>query len=89
MVSSEHNLNKLAQARLHWRRDNLIFLQHVASGPDGSFADPETSSVTSYSSRGPCIVDSGNGLQTRNHPVTTAATGVQTSTAGKGAAMEA
>ncbi|CAN0351045.1 unnamed protein product [Ascophyllum nodosum] len=50
------------------------------SGTDGGFANPETGSVTSYSSRGPCYVDSGGGLETRRQPVITAATGLQTST---------
>eukprot|EP00904_Undaria_pinnatifida_P008988 jgi/Undpi1/5219/HiC_scaffold_2.g00501.m1 len=51
-----------------------------ASGDLGAFADPEPSSVEDFSSRGPCIVDAGQGLTTRNHPVTTAADGLQTST---------
>lgn len=50
------------------------------SGTDGGFANPETGSVTPYSSRGPCYVDSGGGLETRRQPVITAATGLQTST---------
>ncbi|CAM9541047.1 unnamed protein product [Ascophyllum nodosum] len=51
-----------------------------ASGVDGAFDDPETSSVPSYSSRGPCYVDSGSGLETRLKPVTTAATNLEVST---------
>ena len=50
------------------------------TGIGGEFDDPETGSVTSYSSRGPCYVNSGSGIETRLKPVTTAATGLQTST---------
>lgn len=51
-----------------------------ASGDDGRFADPEEGSVASYSSRGPCYIDSGNGLEDRLKPVTTAATALEVST---------
>ena len=39
----------------------------------------EVDSVPAYSSRGPCYVDSGSGLETRLKPVITAATGLRTS----------
>lgn len=51
-----------------------------ASGNDNRFADPERGSVASYSSRGPCYIDSGNGLEDRLKPVTTAATALEVST---------
>ncbi|CAN0279349.1 unnamed protein product [Ascophyllum nodosum] len=50
-----------------------------ASGSGGAFADPEEGSVASYSSRGPCYTSSGDGLETRLKPETTAATGLETS----------
>ncbi|CAM9850942.1 unnamed protein product [Ascophyllum nodosum] len=54
----------------------------VATGMDGAYADPETASVTSYSSRGPCVVSTGASLESRKHPVTTAATKLTTSSDG-------
>ncbi|CAN0413453.1 unnamed protein product, partial [Ascophyllum nodosum] len=54
----------------------------VANGADGAYADPETASVTDYSSRGPCVVSTGESLERRNHPVTTAATKLRTSSDG-------
>lgn len=44
------------------------------------FGDPEAGSVTYSSSRGPCYTNSGNGIEDRLKPVTTAAAGLATST---------
>ena len=46
------------------------------SGIGESSVDPNKGSVPAYSSRGPCYVDSGSGLETRLQPVITAATGL-------------
>ncbi|CAM9830903.1 unnamed protein product, partial [Pylaiella littoralis] len=46
-----------------------------ATGADGTFADPETTSVESFSSRGPCIVNDEDRLQ----PTTCAADRLSTS----------
>lgn len=56
--------------------------QTDASGSDGEFADPEDGPIASYSSRGTCMVSSGSSLEERMKPVTTAASGVSTSTEG-------
>ncbi|CAM9844326.1 unnamed protein product [Ascophyllum nodosum] len=53
-----------------------------ASGATGRFTDPEEGSVAFYSSRGPCYVNSGSGIENRLKPETTAATALQTSTVG-------
>ena len=53
-----------------------------ASGATGRFTDPEEGSVAFYSSRGPCYVNSGSGIENRLKPETTAATALQTSTGG-------
>ncbi|CAN0433161.1 unnamed protein product, partial [Pylaiella littoralis] len=46
------------------------------TGANGTFADPETSSVAPYSSRGPCIVNN----ETRRQPTTCATDHIMTST---------
>lgn len=56
------------------------FAPQEATGIDERFADPEVSPVASFSSRGPCYINSGGGLEERLKPVTTAANGVETST---------
>lgn len=55
-----------------------LFQQEEATGPDGAFDDPETATVESFSSRGPCIV---NG-EVRSKPTTCAADRLTTSTPG-------
>ncbi|CAN0200042.1 unnamed protein product [Ascophyllum nodosum] len=54
----------------------------VATGTGGAFADPETAPIADQSSRGPCVVMTGESLESRDHPVTTAATKLTTSTIG-------
>lgn len=76
---SRKNITTINLSRaLHTR--HRPYAPQEATGIDERFADPEVSPVASFSSRGPCYINSGSGLEERLKPVTTAANGIETST---------